>query len=141
MCYSSVFTRWLTLFLLSIGLMWSYWSTKQTNLTLCVCYTDVVFEGSELDLSMFLLNYLGLDTCLLLFWSGQSLSDLVLINNRPLKVHISIFSSCCINNSLTYLLSITHPKIYFRHGGAKLFDICKGLYWYFLPVYLCTCWI
>ena len=47
-----------------ILLMSLYWSTKHTEFNLGLSHTHVDSGGPEIDVSMLLLKYLGLDTCL-----------------------------------------------------------------------------
>ena len=43
----------------SIVFMWSYGSTNWTELTLGLCLINVALRDSDLEVSVFLLNYLG----------------------------------------------------------------------------------
>ena len=62
-------------------------------------------------------------------------------NNILLKGNVSNFSSCCINTSLTSLLSRIHPIHFsFGYGGDNFFDIWKYLGWYCWHVCLYTYW-
>ena len=71
----------------------------------------------------------------------EMLSYKTIMNNGPLKGNVSNFPSCFINNSLPYLLSSPHPKVfYFGFGIEKFFDIWKYIDWYCWSVDLWTCW-
>ena len=50
--------------LLSIGLMCSCGSTNRTDFNLGLCHTNVALGGSDLDVSILLLKYLGLNSFL-----------------------------------------------------------------------------
>ena len=50
--------------LFPIGLMCSYGSKNWTDFTLGLCHTNVALGGSDIDVSIFLLKYLGLNPCL-----------------------------------------------------------------------------
>ena len=54
-------------FLLFVLFMWLYGSTKRTEFTLGLCRKNVALGAPELDVSIFLLNSFGIDTCLWLF--------------------------------------------------------------------------
>ena len=80
-----------------------------------------------LDVSVFLLKYLGRDTFLLLLWSRFSLSELLFMKNVPLKGQVSSFPSFCIDNFLTTLLLIPYPRQFcFRYGIDEVLGILKG---------------
>ena len=67
---------------------------------------------------------------------------LLLIENGPMKGHVSNFTPCCINTPLNWLLPSPHPiSPPLRYIGEKLLDIWKYLDWYCWTVCLCTCWI
>ena len=50
---------------------------------------------------------LDIDPCVWLFWSNCYLVALLLIKYGPMKGHVSIFSPCCVNISLTYFFKVT----------------------------------
>ena len=81
------------------------WVKKMIGSILGVCLTMVDLMVPEFDVLMLFLNYLDLDPWLWLFWSSCFLVYFLLINNGPLKCHVSNFPSCCINTSLTLLFS------------------------------------
>ena len=91
-------------------------------------------------INIILLKYLGLDPYLWLFLRICYFDDFLLINNAPPKGNFSSFSSYCINNYLTYLLSIPHPFPPFRYVGDKFLHILKDLDRYYWPACLCMCW-
>ena len=61
--------------LLSTVLIWSYGSTKWIEFTLGLCHTNVDLGGRNIEVSIFLLNYLGIDPCLWFFLNSCSLAD------------------------------------------------------------------
>ena len=52
--------------LLSIGLMWSYGSTKRTKLTLSLCRKNADLVGLDIEVSILLFKSLGIDPYLLI---------------------------------------------------------------------------
>ena len=141
MCSSCASIRWVSSLVFSMSLMWSYGSTKRIDSNLGLWWEIVALGGPERDISTFLLNYLGLYPCLWSFSRSCYITAFFLISNSPLKGHVYNFSSCCINNYLTYLLSIPHPKMFsFGYGGYMFLDLSKDLDWYSWPVCLWMCW-
>ena len=65
MCYSCASTRWVSLLVLPIGLMWSYRSKHCTEFTLGLWWTIVALVGPDLDVSTLMLDSLGTIPCLL----------------------------------------------------------------------------
>ena len=80
------------LILLSVVLMWLYGLTKRNELTLGICLTNVALMGHEFDVSIILLNYLGIDPCLWLLWSIWYLGAFFLIKNVTMKGRVSKFT-------------------------------------------------
>ena len=123
-CSSCASIRWVSSLVFSIVFVWSYGSTNNTGFTLVLWCTSLDLVGPEIYVSTFLLNYLGLHTCLWFLLTIFSVADFFLINNCPMKGNVSDLPSCWINNSLTYFLLIPHARQFtFRCGGDKLIDI------------------
>ena len=91
MCYFCVSVSRVLSLILYIGLMWSYGSTKWTEFNLGLWWEIVTFEGPDIDVSIFLLKYFGLDICLFLFGSSCSIDAFFFINNGPLKGRVYKF--------------------------------------------------
>ena len=128
MCPSFSLTRCADLMLLSLVLMWSYVSTKWTELNLGLFHKNVDFGVPELDVSIFVFKLLGLDPCLWLFWSSCSNVDFFLIKNEYMKGNVSNFLSCFINNSFTSLVSSTH-LMHFISGMEVISSLIFGRVW------------
>ena len=117
MCYSCTSIRLVSSFVFSIGIIWSYGSSKQTDFTLVWQRSIVYLGGDGLDVSVFFFKSLDIDQFLLFFLRRCYLAAFLLMNNGHLKGHVSNFPSFCINNSLTPLLLSPHPRNYsFRNG-------------------------
>ena len=84
-------------------IVFSYGYSKRTEFILVWLRAIIALGGAQLNASVFLLKYLGLDPCLWLFWKSCSLDEFLLTNNDPLKEQVSNFLSCWINNYLTTL--------------------------------------
>ena len=94
-----------------------------------------------LDISVFLLNYLGRDAFLWLLWRSCYLDELFFMNSGPLKVKDSSFPSCCIKNVLTPLLLSPHPSQYsFRYGIDEVLGLWYDMGWYCWLAFLCMHW-
>ena len=112
---------WVSSWVLSIELIWSYGSSKRTGFNFGWWRAIVAWVGSVLYVSVFLLNSLGRDPFSLLLWRSCSLDYFFFMNNGPLKRQVYIFPSCSINNYLTPLLLIPHPMQYsFRYGTDEV---------------------
>ena len=105
MCPSFSLTRCADLLLLSIVFMWSYRSTKWTELNLGFITYKCGFGGNWAWCIHVCVKLLGLGQCLWLFWSSCSHVDFFLIKNGYMKRNVSNFPSCCINTSVTSLVS------------------------------------
>ena len=117
MCYLFKSISWVSSLVFSIGFIWSCGYSKRTEFILGWLRVILSLGGADLDVPVFLLKYLGIDTLLWLFWRSFSISSCFLMNNGPLKGHYSNFPSCCINNYLNTLLLIPHEgHYYFRYG-------------------------
>ena len=109
MICSCISILWVSSWVFSIGLIWSYESSKRTDFTYGPWQAILVLGGAVLDVSVFLLKSLGRDKFLWLFWRSCSLAGFFFMNNGPQKGQVSSFPSCCIRNSLSPLLLIPHP--------------------------------
>ena len=121
--------------------MWLYGSKNRTDFILGLWRKFVALGGPDTDVPLLLLNSLGLDPSLWLFWRRCSIYAFFVINSGSLKGHAYNFPSCCINNSLTSLLSSPHPKHFpFMYGDENFLDLWKDLDWYCWPVFVWTRW-
>ena len=135
MFYSCVLILWFSSWVFYIGLIWSYGSSKRTELTFGQWKEIVSLGGAVLDVYLFLLKYFGHDTCLWLLWrilmQSCSLVDFFLMNKGPTKGQLYSFPSCYINNYITPLLLSTNPiQYYFRYGIDEALDLWKDMGWY-----------
>ena len=78
------------------------WVLKAEGVLISYMIGNCRFGGNWDYVSIFLLKDLGLDPCLWLLWGSCYLSNVLLINNGPLKEFFSNLPSCCINKYLTY---------------------------------------
>ena len=85
--------RWVSSWLFYIEVfIWPYGSSKRTEFTFGQLQEIVAWGGAVLDLSVFLLDYLGRDPFLWLFWRSFSLDDFLFINNDTMRVQVSSFT-------------------------------------------------
>ena len=76
-CSTCVSTRWLSSYVLSIGLIWSYGSSNQTEFTFGQLQAIVTLGGAVLYLSVCLLKSLGRDPFLWFLWRIYSLDAIL----------------------------------------------------------------
>ena len=123
LCYFASI-RWVSSWVLSIGLIWSYGSSEKTEFTFVRWRAIVAWGGAVLDVSVFLFKYLVHDQLLWFFWRSCSLSEFFFMNNGPLKGHVYSFPSCCINIALIPLLLIPHQiQSYLRYAIDEFLGI------------------
>ena len=124
MFFFFVSIRWVSSWVLCIGLVWSHGYSNQTNFNFGIRREIVAWGEAVLDISVFLLNSLGRNPLLWLFWRSWSLDKIFFMKIGPLKGQVSSFPSCWINNSLTTLLLITHPiQSTFRYVIDKILGL------------------
>ena len=134
---------WVSSWVLSIGLIWQYGSSKRNGFTFGQWQAIVSYIGYVLDVSVFLLSSIGCDTFLWLFWGKFSLTGFLFMNNGHLKGQISSLTSSCIKNYPQPLFLSTHLiQSYFRYGIDGVLSLWKDLGWYCWLLFLCCyCWL
>ena len=118
---------------LFIELIWSYLSSKRTYFAFVRWQAIVAWEGSVLDVSVSLLKSLCCDPILWLFWKSYYLVNFFFINNGPLKVQVSSFSSFCIKNYLAPFFCPHSRQFSLSYGIGESLGIWYDLGWY--------CWL
>ena len=109
---------------LSIVFIWSYGSSKRTGFAFGVLWAILDWVRAVLDVSVFLLNYLGCDPFLWFFWSSCSLDKKLFTENGPLKGQVSSFPLCWIKKYITPLLLSPHTSQYsFNYGIYEVLGI------------------
>ena len=142
MFFSCVSIIWVYSWVLYIRFIWSYGSSKKTELTFGQCQAVLSWRGDVLDVWVFLLKSLGSDPVLWLSQRSCSLDNFFFVTNGTLNEQVYSFP-CCIKISLTHLFLSTHQiNSYLRYRIDEFLGIWYNLGWYCWLVFLCWyCWI
>ena len=143
MSCSCLLMRWVYLWVLYVGLIWSYGYSKRTDFTFGQGREILAWGGPVLlDVSLFLLNSFGHDPCLWLFLISCSMGEFLCIYIGPPKGKFSSVTSCCIKYSLTPFFLSRHPiHSSFGYRIDEVLGIWKDLCWYCWQVFMCWyCW-